>query len=125
MKKLFHWILYVMPFLFWIAICIVSVLMLITLPPPKVNFQYLDKIEHASIFMVLAGMGFISWPLKTKIVTISLISYGGMMELAQGAFTTTREASWADWAADALGVFVALIISFYIVNRLIKLPNAS
>ena len=125
MKKLVHWILYVMPLLFWIAICIVSILMLVTFPPPIVNYQYLDKIEYASIFMGLAGMALFSWPLNTKIVTISLISYGVLMKLAQGAFTSAHEASWADWAVDAFGAIVTLIIRFYIIKRLTILPKSS
>ena len=37
-------------------------------------------------------------------LAVGLLAYGAAIEIAQGTLTTDRDASWADWIADALGL---------------------
>lgn len=73
-------------------------------------FPQADKLRHAIAF---AGLWF--WGLPARIprgglgLVILLIAFGGAVEIAQGLFTTDRDASWLDLLADATGVVVAAI----------------
>ncbi len=117
MHKLYQHILRIMPVLFWIALAVVTVLMLITLAPPKIKFSYFDKLEHALVFMILAGMALIAWPQRKRIIFIGLTIFGGAMELAQQAFAAYRQATFGDWAADIVGILIAIIIYFYVMKK--------
>lgn len=109
-----------MPTLFWIALAVVTVLMLITLTPPKIKFNYVDKVEHAFVFTVLAAMALIAWPQRKRAIFIGLAIFGAVMELAQQAFTAYRQATWGDWAADIVGILIALVIFHYVKKRRLK-----
>lgn len=64
---------------------------------------HIDKLAHAGAFAALALVGARTglrpWPLA-----LLLLAYGVAIEVAQGVFTTTRDASAADVLADAAGI---------------------
>lgn len=117
MQKIIRLTLRIMPALFWIALAVVAALMLMTLSPPKVKFYYIDKVEHAFVFMVLAGMGFTAWSQRKRIVILGLALFGAVMEVAQEIFTSYRQATVGDWLADLVGIMLAYIIYRYYVNH--------
>lgn len=87
-------------------------LALIPAPPTVTGLLGWDKLNHAAAMAVVAC-------LATCSVRPALwaVAFGGgyamllgiLIELLQGAFTTTRSAEWGDLAADAVGVAVAML----------------
>jgi VanZ family protein len=67
---------------------------------------HLDKLRHVFAFVVLALVASWAWaPGRRTLlaVALGLLAYGALIELVQMQLPS-REASWADWAADALGI---------------------
>ena len=100
-----------------------------TLPPQKIPSVVLganDKILHALDFFLLALLAFrtffyASHPLFCihaggKAVGFSLF-YGAFLEWAQRG-APGREASFADWVADAVGILIASLI--FRISRLTR-----
>ncbi len=71
-----------------------------------------DKLEHLGAYLVLtvwlAGLVERRHYLRAA---LAVLLFGIGVELAQGAFTATREPEWADVAANAAGVGVALALA--------------
>jgi VanZ family protein len=57
--------------------------------------------------MVLTGWALLLWPNAALRVALGMLVYGAGLELAQWVLGW-RFAEWADLAADALGVLVAM-----------------
>jgi VanZ family protein len=92
----------------WCA-AMVAVTVLALLPIEHLQmpvFDWWDKAQHALAFVVLIGWALLLWPHAAMRVALSMVAYGAGLELAQLA-VGWRFAEWADWAADAVGVFVA------------------
>lgn len=90
--------------LFWGALIIASLLALVPLPElPPLTFSLSDKAQHALVFTVLWCLGAASYPDRRRQLAVALLCYGGAIEAAQ-ALTPTRQAEWADWLADAIGI---------------------
>ena len=68
-----------------------------------------DKVVHASAFYVLTVLGAAAYP-RARLwrVAVVIAGLGGLIELLQALPFIHRDASWADWAADWLGVTVAV-----------------
>ncbi len=99
-----------MPAIFWLLIAIVSVLMLIELKPSTSNIPYIDKFEHAFVFIALTITGCLAYAQKKSWVYTGLIGLGALYEVLQGMLTTTRQASVYDWVADLCGIIIAMMI---------------
>ena len=110
MKKIYLFVLPFAPILFWMLLITTTLLMLVELAPKYGGWPYWDKVQHASIFMVLTLIGSFIFRQKKTWVVIGLISYGAATELLQGIFTLTRLASINDWLADTTGVVIGLLI---------------
>ena len=110
MKQLYQKLRQFMPHIFWSLVAIVGILMLVELAPKKDSIRYLDKIQHALIFLTLSVSGYLTFKNKIWIITIGLIIFGAIVELLQGALTTTRTADVNDWLADVAGVLFGLVI---------------
>lgn len=76
-----------------------------------------DKALHALAFAVLTGLLLACWhPRERRHALVSaafLLTWGGLIEWAQH-FLPTRQAEFADWLADAMGVAVALTLGLLI-----------
>lgn len=72
-----------------------------------------DKIEHVAAYLLLAAWltGLVA-PRHYPSVALATVLFGVGLELAQGAFTATREAEWADVAANAAGTGAALLVAW-------------
>ncbi|MCX7250034.1 MAG: VanZ family protein [Burkholderiales bacterium] len=94
--------------IFWLLVLIVIAL---TLSPaaylPKQAFTFWDKAEHALAFATLALLGALAYPRRIGVLAVSLLAFGGAIELAQAA-TGWRSGDWADWLADAVGLVAGL-----------------
>ena len=100
-----------MPLFFWLLIVIVSVLMLIELQPKKNAIPYIDKFEHAFVFILLTTTGCLAYGQKKSRVYAGLIALGALYEVLQALFTITRQASVYDWLADIVGIAIAISIA--------------
>ena len=84
------------------------------LPLPKIEFDLADKILHFLVFGILAiftvrgfknsGFSFIKENYFLFSILICVL-YGASDEIHQ-YFVPGRDASWADWMADTLGIVV-------------------
>lgn len=111
MRQIFHpiwlkkWVI-----LFWGFFSLVSFFLLIELPPKPQSIEYLDKLQHAFIFIVLTVFATMAWkPYKYRLAA-ALILYGATTELLQAMFTVTRQASADDWLADIAGIIIGLSV---------------
>ena len=111
MQRLLPTIMRFMPLIFWLLIVIVSVLMLIELKPSTSSIPYIDKFEHAFVFILLTTTGCLAYGQKKSWVYAGLIALGALYEVLQALFTVTRQASVYDWLADIAGIILAVMIS--------------
>jgi VanZ family protein len=97
-----------MPFVFAALFLVITILMLIELPPAKTGWPYWDKVQHIIVFFTLAATGYLSFAKNKTWVYLGLVTYGALIECAQAAFTVTRQASIYDWLADVVGILIAI-----------------
>jgi len=109
----------VMTYLFWTALAVTSVLLLIELAPSKGGYPHTDKIIHLLIFLVLSTLGYLAFPKQRTIVILGLAFYGAIAEVLQHLLTVTRKASLMDWAADIAGILLCCLV-FYLLKKTSK-----
>jgi len=88
-----------------------------------ITIPYFDKVVHFGLFFVL---GLLISAIKnynySKVshVWLPLFSalYGGLIELAQSYFTSTRTGDSIDWFADLLGLALGIFIFRYLPIKL-------
>ena len=96
--------------------------MLWPFPPSNDGWIYTDKVEHVLVFIVLTSLGILSYTRWPSLICIGLMAYGAIIELLQATLTTTRQASWADWLADSVGIALGFIVYYYILSKKCR-PN--
>lgn len=68
-----------------------------------------DKALHFTAFYVLATLGAVAWPeVRLRWIGLGILLFGLGIEALQKLPFVHRDASWADFFADALGVGFAL-----------------
>ena len=67
-----------------------------------------DKAAHAITWAILAGSGYVLAPRRIRAITVFAIGFGAAIEVAQATMGFGRDGDWRDWAADTVGVAVAL-----------------
>lgn len=97
--------------LFWAALAF-AVFMAIQPQPPALLVQTNDKIQHALAFAVLTALARFGFPrLHWALILGGLVFAGGAIELLQLNPALGREASWADFGADAASIAVVLFVT--------------
>lgn len=112
----------------FIAYSILIVWLSLTPAPPTIDDALFgwDKFQHAAAYGVLALLAFRAFggavlSAKQRWLQAAAVSFslGGLLEVAQWAFTKTRTAEFSDLLADLLGVggayLVAGIYRFFIM----------
>lgn len=99
-----------MPYLFWLLVVGVTVLLLIELKPSIGGWPHLDKIVHATLFLLLSTTGYLAYTKHKSAVSIGLIMFAALTEWLQSAVTVTRHASLYDWVADVVGILLCIVI---------------
>ena len=96
---------------FWLLLLVVIGLTLspVAYLPPQA-FSLWDKAEHALAFAALTALGALAYPRRIGLLALSLLVFGGAIELAQAA-TGWRSGDWADWLADAVGLVAGLALA--------------
>ena len=77
---------------------------------PELAHSIWDKAEHAAAFGVLYLLGHWVYTRRRVVLVCSLLVFGAAIEVAQAA-TGWRMGDVADWAADAVGVVLAVGIA--------------
>jgi len=91
---------------------------------PLNNIPNFDKFVHFSMYFGLMSViifeNRISLRNTKRLLFASLIplSYGILLEFLQALFTTTRSGSFYDALADFAGVYVSVLIGFYLLRKL-------
>ncbi|MGF1685697.1 VanZ family protein [Photobacterium japonica] len=84
----------------------------------------LDKILHFGVYGLFTCLGFLAVPRhRFQLCCLLLALYGAGLEYLQGIDMAGREASWADGAANVIGV-IAGYYSLQIIERLLKKQSA-
>jgi VanZ family protein len=107
---------------FFIAIswtCFVSILSLITISSEigeSINVDFKDKYVHFLFYFVFVIVWFLfldrtKYAKSVKLLALILaITFGVLMEICQGLFTTTRTPDVYDVLANSIGAFTGIII---------------
>ena len=85
--------------------------------PPALPVALSDKIQHATAFAVLAGLGACAWPRRLVQIALVLIIIGGLIEILQMIPLLHRDAEFADWYADAAATLAALLLARLIQGK--------
>ena len=96
------------------------------------GFEYTDKLVHAGLHAVLASLLWstcvarahalqLRWSATAALAVVLICaSYGGVIELLQASFTTTRGAEWLDALANTTGAALAVLFWQSVQALLIK-----
>lgn len=91
--------------LFWTSVLAVFTLSLMpTDRLPEFVFSWWDKAQHVLGFAWLAFWGRLAYARWPRATLLGLLALGALIEIAQ-AITGWRYGDFADWVADAVGVF--------------------
>jgi len=88
---------------------------------PGIHLWQFDKLEHMSVYIILAALTYWGWCKQTdfvwlrshtfiKILIIAAV-YGFAVEVMQKLFTTDRQFDLLDATANALGACIGSLIS--------------
>ena len=110
MKQLYQQIIRLMPYVFWSSVAIVTLMMLVESAPKEDAWRYWDKLQHASIFLILCLAGCLAFKQHKGLIIIGLSVFGAVTEVLQETMTTTRTGDVFDWLADVVGILLCLLI---------------
>lgn len=108
--------------LFFLSVAVLTVASIVPmnlLPPQSANIW--DKAQHAFGFAWLAFLGLLSYPRRPTVVAVSLLAYGGAIELAQAA-TGWRYGEWLDLTADGVGILLGAL-AWWLLRRIAQLTT--
>ncbi|WP_394693151.1 teicoplanin resistance protein VanZ [Hyphobacterium sp.] len=104
--------------MFWLAFAAITVLALLPGPAAPPRLLGTDKLEHAAAFLVLTLLATFGWRgLPLWFISLAMITHGLVIELIQGSPILQRTTSVADVVADAIGVALALILTWLLGFR--------
>lgn len=95
---------------FIVCFAILTYLLLMEMPPAKDNSIYKDKLQHIAAFGGLTVWGILAFRKYYVAILLGLTLFGALMEVLQGALTTTRQPSIYDWYADIVGIVLAWLV---------------
>jgi VanZ family protein len=101
----------------------VAVLLYLCLAPTDrlPGVELWDKAEHAIAWFVLAALGFLLSPRRPRAITVFALALGAAVEVLQAILPLGRDGEIGDWAADAIGVGVA-VAAYLLARRLLPRP---
>jgi VanZ family protein len=111
------------------AVTVAAVLYLTLVPRPLPDmdmpmWEHTDKVVHALMMLGVLWAANVDIMRRNRIrwcrmrlssmvwLTVAVMAFGGVIELAQGAMQMGRGADWVDFAADCAGAVVAAVISW-------------
>lgn len=77
------------------------------------------SIQHLFAFSFLAALSLLMWPnALPQLIWVSLVAFGGVIELLQGWMALGRQPQWSDWLVDVIAV--SLTMAIFGVARILK-----
>lgn len=112
-----------------VVIVVVTTLCLIPIEdPPLKDVRFIDKWTHIALFggicLSLVVETLLSGRKRVWPAPFLAALYGGVVELMQAYLTTCRSGEWLDFAADAVGAFVAFPIALYVGRKVMDVSHA-
>jgi membrane-associated phospholipid phosphatase/VanZ family protein len=100
----------------------------LTPSPPKISNPVLgwDKMQHASAYgllTLLALRAFAGTKPAILAVFLGVVTFGGIMEIAQGLLTSNRFADLQDSFANLVGAFIVSLVYFIIGKHSLGRPS--
>ena len=84
-----------------------------------ITFDFIDKVIHLLIFLVLAVLFKLSYPkIKYYNAILVLSFYGLAIEILQQILPTGRSFDLYDWIFDILGVLIGITLTKFIFKKL-------
>lgn len=83
-----------------------------------------DRFEHTAAWFVLTATGYVLAPRRPWAIAAFALAYGAAVEVLQGAAPTGRHSDPLDFAADALGVAIALAL-YGLIRLFVRRPAAA
>ncbi len=107
------------------CLCMVTVLALALMPLKQSSqgIPHADKVAHAVAFATLTALAVGAWRDHGVPIAVGMLAFGGAIEVMQGAFTVTRQASWLDLLADAFGITLGLWLGRWALSRAVDQAN--
>lgn len=106
--------------MFWLACLVITAL---SLSPVEMLtapiFDWWDKAQHASAFLVLCCLGIFAYPKWPLRIFLGLLGFGILIELMQ-YFTGYRFAELSDFLADLTGVTLGTFVMWLAEKWLFK-----
>jgi len=97
-----------------LALAMLGLLVLSLMPPSEaLPTTGWDKSNHMLGFAVLGALGQWAWPGRGTMVFLSLLAYGGLIEVLQ-SLTPDRFAELMDIVADGIGLLVGIFLAHWI-----------
>ncbi len=93
---------YIFKLLLLITLLIISYLVF-SRPGYNQSIAHIDKVGHFSGFFILSALSHLAFRPRWYLLFFGLIAYAGIIEIVQ-SYLPYRSASWADLAADILGI---------------------
>jgi VanZ family protein len=94
---------------------IVAFITISCLEPPRYvpNLHLWDKFEHASAFFgMTVWFGGLVRRSRYPLIALPMLLFGGGIEIAQGAMKLGRDEDIMDFAADTVGIALALVVLY-------------
>ncbi|MDG4945133.1 VanZ family protein [Weeksellaceae bacterium KMM 9713] len=84
------------------------------IPPIEIGFDFVDKIIHLIIFLVLTILSYFAYPNFNRWINLAwLVLFGLLIEVLQHSLPTGRSFDWYDWIFDIIGVVLAFAVCYY------------
>lgn len=105
---------------FWLACLVITALSLSPIEMLKAPiFDWWDKAQHATAFLVLTCLGLFAYPNAYRRIIIGMLAFGIVIEIMQ-YFTGYRYAEVSDFLADLTGVTIGSLMMLQIEKRILK-----
>lgn len=94
------------------ALATMVVLYLCLAPTPDLPGSGLlwDKAEHSITWAILTGAGLLLSPRRPRAIVLYSLGLGAGIEVLQASMGFGRQGDWRDFAADSIGVVLALAV---------------
>ena len=109
MKNKKAWYSQILKLFFWLTLCLVAVVSMLSVPGQQM-FQGQDKLIHLLVYMVLFGLLLLAYGKKWRLMSLGILlaCFSALIEVAQ-SFTGYRQAEWLDLLANILGILVTAL----------------
>jgi VanZ family protein len=109
MKNKKVWYSQVLKLFFWLTLCLVAVVSMLSVPGQQM-FKGQDKLSHLIVYMVLFWLLLLAYGKKWSLMSLGILlaCFSALIEVAQ-SFTGYRQAEWLDLLANILGILVTAL----------------